>query len=112
RPATLGPGVARAPVAVEDGILRRIRVGQFARQTVRVVVDLGEPAAFEARTTDRPARLLLSLAPRPPGGAPATVAGSAGAPAEAVAAAPAEAARDRASTSPPEAAGTASWPGE
>jgi N-acetylmuramoyl-L-alanine amidase len=61
RPARLGAHVQRAPVEVEDGLLRRIRVGQFDEKTVRVVVDLAEPAIFDVRTTDRPTRLILGL---------------------------------------------------
>lgn len=66
RPAVLGKDVARTPLAVEDGIARQVRVGQFDPQTVRVVVDLAAPGMFEVRTSEKPARLLLSIVPRPP----------------------------------------------
>ena len=61
RPATMGAALARSPVAVNDSLLRQIRVGQFDRETVRIVVDLAEPAAFRARTSEQPPRLFLSL---------------------------------------------------
>lgn len=65
RPAMLGKDVPRTAQAVEDPIAIRARVGQFDLQTVRVVVDLSEPALFEVRTGERPPRLLLGLRPRP-----------------------------------------------
>jgi N-acetylmuramoyl-L-alanine amidase len=61
RPARLGPRLDRAPVTVDDGLLLRVRHGQFDPSTVRVVVDLTEPAVFEVRATERPTRLILSL---------------------------------------------------
>jgi N-acetylmuramoyl-L-alanine amidase len=61
RPATMGAALARSPVAVDDALLRRIRVGQFDRETVRIVVDLAEPAFFRVRTTEQPPQIFLSL---------------------------------------------------
>lgn len=66
RPAVLGKDVARTPLAVEDGVAKQVRVGQFDPQTVRVVVDLVAPGMFEVRTSEKPPRLLLSIVPRPP----------------------------------------------
>ena len=66
RPAVLGKDVARTPLIVEDAIAKQVRVGQFDPQTVRVVVDLAAPGMFEVRTSEKPARLLLSIVPRPP----------------------------------------------
>jgi len=65
RPAVLGKEVARAPLMVDDGLARQIRVGQFDPQTVRVVVDLAAPGIFEVRTSEKPTRLLLGIVPRP-----------------------------------------------
>ena len=67
-PAQIGPRLSRDPIEVGDGVLRRIRVGQFDPQTVRIVVDLASPAVFDVRTAERPARLILGLAARPPAG--------------------------------------------
>ncbi|MFN8598832.1 MAG: N-acetylmuramoyl-L-alanine amidase [Candidatus Binatia bacterium] len=66
RPAVLGKDVARTPLAVEDGVAKQVRVGQFDPQTVRVVVDLVAPGMFEVRTSEKPPRLLLNIVPRPP----------------------------------------------
>lgn len=66
-PARLASAIERAPIVVEDGLVRRIRIGQFNKDTVRIVVDLRGPALFDVRTASRPARLILSLRlpPRP-----------------------------------------------
>ena len=90
RPAVLGKEISRAPLTVDDGLARQVRVGQFDPQTVRVVVDLAGPGMFEVRTSEKPARLLLSVVPRPPrdGAAPAAVASGAGSEAAATAEAP------------------------
>lgn len=65
KPARLGSAIARQPILVEDGLVERIRIGQFDKKTVRIVVDLREPALFDIRTAARPPRLILSLR-RPP----------------------------------------------
>jgi N-acetylmuramoyl-L-alanine amidase len=98
RPAVLGKDVARAPLVVEDGIAKQVRIGQFDPQTVRVVVDLAAPGIFEVRTTDKPPRLLLSIVPRPP--RDAAVARPAAAPAEETVAAAAPPAEPRAAHAP------------
>jgi N-acetylmuramoyl-L-alanine amidase len=61
RPAKMGPALARSPIAVGDALLRQIRVGQFDQETVRIVVDLAEPAFFQVHTSEEPPRILLSL---------------------------------------------------
>lgn len=66
RPAVLAKDLARAPLPVDDALAQRVRVGQFDSETVRIVVDLSAPGIFEVRTSERPPRLLLGLAPRPP----------------------------------------------
>ena len=67
-PAVMGAALPRAPVAVENALARRIRIGQFDAQTVRVVLDLAESAFFRVRTSEEPPRLYLTLER---GGAPA-----------------------------------------
>ncbi|MEO2167405.1 MAG: N-acetylmuramoyl-L-alanine amidase [bacterium] len=108
-PARLGTAIERTPIAVEDGLVRRIRIGQFDQNTVRIVVDLRGPALFEVQTAVRPARLILSLRlpPRPSPGlrrraaaatpalAPQAGGGVAKAESEAKAASPPVAIRDR-----------------
>ncbi|MBY0276551.1 AMIN domain-containing protein, partial [Candidatus Binatia bacterium] len=66
RPAVLGKDVSRTPLAIDDGLAKQVRVGQFDPQTVRVVVDLAAPGMFEVRTSEKPPRLMLSVVPRPP----------------------------------------------
>ena len=39
RPAVLGKEISHAPLMVDDGLARQVRVGQFDPQTVRVVVE-------------------------------------------------------------------------
>ena len=71
KPARLGSAIARQPILVEDGLVERIRIGQFDSRTVRIVVDLREPALFDVRTATKPPRLILSLRQSPkPRGAP------------------------------------------
>ncbi|MBM4245981.1 MAG: AMIN domain-containing protein, partial [Deltaproteobacteria bacterium] len=65
RPAVLGKEISHAPLMVDDGLARQVRVGQFDPQTVRVVVDLAAPGIFEVRTSEKPTRLLLGVVPRP-----------------------------------------------
>ena len=66
RPAVLAKDLMRAPLPVDDALAQRVRVGQFDPETVRIVVDLSGPGMFEVRTSERPPRLLLGIAPRPP----------------------------------------------
>jgi len=66
RPAVLAKDLVRAPLPVDDALAQRVRVGQFDSETVRIVVDLSGPGIFEVRTSERPPRLLLGIAPRPP----------------------------------------------
>lgn len=67
KPARLGAAIARQPILVEDGLVERIRIGQFDSKTVRIVVDLREPALFDVRTATKPPRLILSLRQTPTG---------------------------------------------
>jgi N-acetylmuramoyl-L-alanine amidase len=61
-PAQLGDQVSREPLIVDDRLVRRIRLGQFDKDTVRVVLDLSRPARLRVETRDRPSRLMLRLA--------------------------------------------------
>ncbi len=73
RPAQLGSQISREPILVGDALVERIRIGQFDRSTVRIVVDLERPARFEVRTASDPPRIVLALSPLPePALAPAT----------------------------------------
>lgn len=90
RPAVLGKDLSRTPLAVDDALAERVRIGQFDPQTVRVVVDLKAPGMFEVRTSERPPRLLLGVVPRADRVAAAPARGGA-AQADATAAAPADA---------------------
>jgi N-acetylmuramoyl-L-alanine amidase len=61
-PAQLGDQITREPLIVDDRLVRRIRLGQFDKDTVRVVLDLSRPARLRVETRDRPTRLMLRLA--------------------------------------------------
>ena len=72
RPAQLGSQISREPIVVGDALVERIRIGQFDRSTVRIVVDLERPARFDVSTASDPPRIVLGLAPLPgPARAPA-----------------------------------------
>jgi N-acetylmuramoyl-L-alanine amidase len=61
-PAQLGDQISREPLIVDDRLVRRIRLGQFDKDTVRVVLDLSRPARLRVEIRDRPSRLMLRLA--------------------------------------------------
>lgn len=63
KPARLGSAITREPIAVNDRLVRRIRIGQFSADTARIVVDLAEPALFHVTTATAPTRLILKLVP-------------------------------------------------
>ncbi|MEW6571363.1 MAG: N-acetylmuramoyl-L-alanine amidase [Nitrospirota bacterium] len=48
-------------VVVEDGILHRIRIGQFTHDIVRIVLDVGEYRDVNAFLLDDPARLVIDV---------------------------------------------------
>jgi N-acetylmuramoyl-L-alanine amidase len=53
---------AQAPsIPADDPLLKSIRVGQFAPDTVRVVFDLKEPAGYFIRRRSHPDRLLIEF---------------------------------------------------
>ena len=69
KPARLGSAIDRNPIAVNDRLVQRLRIGQFDADTARIVVDLAEPALFQVTTAENPPRLILELVPprnRPP----------------------------------------------
>lgn len=69
--ARLGPAAVR-PIGVEDGILKRIRTGQFTARTARVVLDLASVTAHKVRVQDDPPRVVIDIvgSPAPDGPAP------------------------------------------
>lgn len=79
-PAQLGDQISREPLIVDDRLVRRIRLGQFDKDTVRVVLDLSRPARLRVEIRDRPSRLMLRLA-RGEGDGAVADAGEAAAPA-------------------------------
>jgi N-acetylmuramoyl-L-alanine amidase len=103
-PAVLDKDIPRAPRSIDDAIARQLRVGQFDVDTVRIVIDLTEPALFEVRTSEHPPRLLLGLSARSaeaaarPAQAAAASAGQMSAPAQAP---PVKVAQEAAQPSPP-----------
>jgi N-acetylmuramoyl-L-alanine amidase len=65
--AKIGPE-ARSPLTVGDALLHRIRTGQFAAATARIVLDLAAEASPSLFTLPDPYRLVIDLRARP--GAP------------------------------------------
>ena len=55
---------SKEPLAVEDGTLKQVRVGQFSGDVVRVVLDLDELRAHNVFVTKEPARLVIDIAGR------------------------------------------------
>jgi N-acetylmuramoyl-L-alanine amidase len=58
--ARLGPA-ARVPIGAENGVLQRIRTGQFTARTARVVLDLGAKSMHEVTGFDDPARVVIDV---------------------------------------------------
>jgi N-acetylmuramoyl-L-alanine amidase len=57
-------------VAIADGLVRQLRVGQNDPSTVRVVLDLAAPAEFRAFPLDGPPRIVLDILRDPASGDP------------------------------------------
>lgn len=55
---------SREPLAVEDGTLQQVRVGQYSNDVVRVVLDLDEMRAHHVFVSAEPARLVIDIAGR------------------------------------------------
>ncbi|MCG3172372.1 MAG: hypothetical protein GMKNLPBB_00522 [Myxococcota bacterium] len=61
----LKPGVAKRdlmkPLPVQDAMLQQIRVGQFDKETVRVVLDLNAFQSYRIYTLENPFRILVDV---------------------------------------------------
>ena len=68
--ARIGPE-AKEPLSIGDALLRRIRTGQFTRDTARIVLDLARDADYRVFTLPDPHRLVVDL--RTESGGPAAV---------------------------------------
>ncbi len=77
RPAVLAPSITRDPVVIENGILKRVRVGQNDPETVRVTIELAVPVTVDIRGEKNPSRLVIAVKRDPVAGEPG--AGGAGA---------------------------------
>ncbi len=51
----------RAPVPIEDGLLRRIRTGQFSPDTVRVVLDIESIGSYKIFSLPKPFRVVIDV---------------------------------------------------
>jgi N-acetylmuramoyl-L-alanine amidase len=51
----------RAPVPIEDGLLRRIRTGQFSPDTVRVVLDIESIGSYKIFSLPDPFRVVIDV---------------------------------------------------
>jgi N-acetylmuramoyl-L-alanine amidase len=51
----------RAPIPIEDGLLRRIRTGQFSPDTVRVVLDIESIDSYKIFSLPDPFRVLIDV---------------------------------------------------
>jgi N-acetylmuramoyl-L-alanine amidase len=51
----------RAPVPIEDGLLRRIRTGQFSPDTVRVVLDIESISSYKIFSLPDPFRVVIDV---------------------------------------------------
>ncbi|OEU48648.1 MAG: hypothetical protein BA866_01605 [Desulfobulbaceae bacterium S5133MH15] len=51
----------RAPVPIEDGLLRRIRTGQFTTDTVRVVLDIESIGSYKIFSLPDPFRVVIDV---------------------------------------------------
>jgi len=52
---------AARPIAVQDGLLRQVRVRQFSPDVVRVVLDLNRPTEHKAFLLPGPHRLVIDI---------------------------------------------------
>ena len=59
-PAQIGPSTS-APIPIHDGLLKRIRTGQFSPTTARVVLDLGQIENYTAFPLYSPYRLIIDV---------------------------------------------------
>lgn len=61
------------PIAVQDGLLRQVRVGQFTPEVVRVVLDMSSLTGYNAFLLPDPYRLVIDIQGRKAGEALASV---------------------------------------
>ncbi len=52
---------AKQPIAVEDGLVRRVRAAQFAPEIVRVVLDMASPVSYRTSILSDPYRLVVDI---------------------------------------------------
>jgi N-acetylmuramoyl-L-alanine amidase len=52
---------SKSPIAVDDGVLRQLRVGQFTADVVRIVIDLTTPGEHNAVLLADPYRLVIDI---------------------------------------------------
>jgi N-acetylmuramoyl-L-alanine amidase len=62
---------AQAPIGIEDGLLKRIRTGQFTARTARVVLDLASVTGHHVEAFEDPPRIVVDIAGKPTGTASA-----------------------------------------
>lgn len=70
--ATIAPSAAE-PIGVENGLLQRIRTGQFTARTARVVLDLASITKHSVDAFEDPPRVVIDIAGTP-AAPPATIA--------------------------------------
>jgi N-acetylmuramoyl-L-alanine amidase len=64
---------SRDPIAIDDGLLRQVRVGQFSADVVRVVIDMTSPAEHNALLLADPHRLVIDIQGKKTGPATASL---------------------------------------
>ncbi len=52
---------AKQPIAVENGLVRRVRAAQFTPEIVRVVLDMASPASYRTSILSDPYRLVVEI---------------------------------------------------
>ncbi len=57
----------RSPVPIEDGLLKRIRTGQFSADTVRVVLDIESISSYKVFSLPDPFRVVIDVWGKQPG---------------------------------------------
>src|SRR5262249_44184915 len=56
---------AQAPIGIEDGLLKQIRMGQFTARTARVVLDLASVTGHHVAMLDDPPRIVVDIEGKP-----------------------------------------------
>ncbi len=51
----------RSPIPIEDGLLKRIRTGQFSPDTVRVVLDIESISSYKIYSLPDPFRVVIDV---------------------------------------------------